>query len=94
MSMEKRADRMEINTEELFLYSSTDIEDILGKAQALSPHALIIDLIQTVQLMGVTGSAGGIYQVKECTAALLRFAKKTDIPDYSHMMTLHFQNLY
>ncbi|KAL7605175.1 hypothetical protein Lser_V15G18006 [Lactuca serriola] len=75
-----RADRMEINTEELFLYSSTDIEDILGKAQALSPRALIIDSIQTVQLMGVTGSAGGIYQVKECTAALLRFAKKTDIP--------------
>ncbi|KAL8256713.1 hypothetical protein R6Q59_028754 [Mikania micrantha] len=75
-----RADRMEINTDELFLYSSTDIEDILGKAQALSPRALIIDSIQTVHLMGVTGSAGGIYQVKECTAALLRFAKKTDIP--------------
>ncbi|KAL4583774.1 hypothetical protein LXL04_008357 [Taraxacum kok-saghyz] len=75
-----RADRMEINTEELFLYSSTDIEDILGKAQVLSPRALIIDSIQTVHLMGVTGSAGGIYQVKECTAALLRFAKKTDIP--------------
>ncbi|CAI9265809.1 unnamed protein product [Lactuca saligna] len=54
-----RADRMEIDTEELFLYSSTDIEDILEKAQALSPRALIIDSIQTVQLMGVTGSAGG-----------------------------------
>ncbi|XP_076926762.1 uncharacterized protein LOC143590050 [Bidens hawaiensis] len=75
-----RADRMEINAEELFLYSSTDIEDILVKAQELSPRALIIDSIQTVHLAGVTGSAGGIYQVKECTAALLRFAKKTDVP--------------
>ncbi|KAI3761604.1 hypothetical protein L1987_52024 [Smallanthus sonchifolius] len=75
-----RADRMEISTDELFLYSSTDIEDILGKAQALSLRALIIDSIQTVHLIGVTGSAGGIYQVRECTAALLRFAKKTDIP--------------
>ncbi|KAI3521464.1 hypothetical protein L1887_10932 [Cichorium endivia] len=75
-----RADRMEISTEELYLYSSTDIEDILAKAHLLSPRALIIDSIQTVQIMGVTGSAGGIYQVKECTAALLRFAKKTDIP--------------
>ncbi|MFS7936332.1 putative DNA repair protein RadA [Helianthus anomalus] len=75
-----RADRMEISTDELFLYSSTDIEDILVKAQALSPRALIIDSIQTVHLAGVTGSAGGIYQVKECTAALLRFAKKTDVP--------------
>ncbi|KAK9054731.1 hypothetical protein SSX86_025810 [Deinandra increscens subsp. villosa] len=75
-----RADRMDISTDELFLYSSTDIEDILGKAQVLSPRALIIDSIQTVHLVGVTGSAGGIYQVKECTAALLRFAKKTNVP--------------
>nr|XP_043617703.1 DNA repair protein RadA [Erigeron canadensis] len=75
-----RADRMDINTDELFLYSSTDIEDILGKAHGLSLRALIIDSIQTVQLTGVTGSAGGIYQVRECTAALLRFAKKTNVP--------------
>ncbi|GJR26470.1 ATP-dependent peptidase [Tanacetum coccineum] len=75
-----RADRMDISTDELFLYSSTDIEDILGKAKALSPRALIVDSIQTVHLMGVTGSAGGIYQVKECTAALLRFAKTTNVP--------------
>lgn len=33
------------------------------KAQTLSPRALVIDSIQTVHLMGVTGSAGGIYQV-------------------------------
>lgn len=75
-----RADRMDISTEELFLYSSTDIEDILTKAQALSPRALVIDSIQTVHLVGVTGSAGGIYQIKECTAALLRFAKQTGVP--------------
>ncbi|XP_052183049.1 uncharacterized protein LOC127795430 isoform X2 [Diospyros lotus] len=75
-----RADRMSICTEELFLYSSTDIEDILDKVQALSPRALIVDSIQTVYLMGVTGSAGGLSQVKECTSALLRYAKKTNIP--------------
>lgn len=40
-----RADRMDISTDELFLYSSTDIEDILGKAQVLSPRALIVDSI-------------------------------------------------
>ncbi|KAJ6963633.1 DNA repair protein RadA-like [Populus alba x Populus x berolinensis] len=75
-----RADRMEIGTEELYLYSSTDIEDILGKIQHLSPRALIIDSIQTVYLKGVAGSAGGLSQVKECTSALLRFAKTTNIP--------------
>eukprot|EP00258_Populus_trichocarpa_P033002 XP_024449021.1 uncharacterized protein LOC112326032 isoform X2 [Populus trichocarpa] len=71
---------MEIGTEELYLYSSTDIEDILGKIQHLSPRALIIDSIQTVYLKGVAGSAGGLSQVKECTSALLRFAKTTNIP--------------
>lgn len=75
-----RADRLSIEADELFLYSSTEIEDILGKIQALSPRVLIIDSIQTVYLEGVTGSAGGPSQVKECTSALLRFAKKTNIP--------------
>ncbi|XP_039161464.1 DNA repair protein RadA [Eucalyptus grandis] len=72
-----RADRLSIGTEELYLYSSTDIEK---KIQALSPRALIVDSIQTVYLKGVAGSAGGLSQVKECTSALLRFAKKTNIP--------------
>ncbi|CAN4089041.1 unnamed protein product [Withania somnifera] len=75
-----RADRMRIGTDELFLYASTDVEDILEKAQTLSLRALVIDSIQTVYLRGVTGSAGGLSQVKECTEALLRFAKKTNIP--------------
>ncbi|GAB4850357.1 hypothetical protein Ancab_029659 [Ancistrocladus abbreviatus] len=75
-----RADRMGIETEQLFLYSSTDVEDILGQIQRLSPRALVVDSIQTVYLKGVTGDPGGMSQVKECTSALLRFAKKTNIP--------------
>uniref|UniRef100_A0A7N0ZW17 RecA family profile 1 domain-containing protein n=1 Tax=Kalanchoe fedtschenkoi TaxID=63787 RepID=A0A7N0ZW17_KALFE len=75
-----RADRMMIDTEHLYVYSSTDVEDILDKIQALSPRALIVDSIQTVYLKEVTGSAGGLAQVKECTSALLRFAKKTNVP--------------
>ncbi|XP_004235636.1 uncharacterized protein [Solanum lycopersicum] len=75
-----RADRMRIGTDELFLYASTDVEDILEKTQTLPLRALVIDSIQTVYLRGVTGSAGGLSQVKECTEVLLRFAKKTNIP--------------
>ncbi|GFP86995.1 DNA repair protein rada homolog [Phtheirospermum japonicum] len=77
--MANRADRLCIRTDELFLHSNTDIEDILEQAQPLSPRVLIIHSIQTVYLNGVTGSAGGPTQVKECTSALLRFAKKTNI---------------
>uniref|UniRef100_A0A1J3K4B2 DNA repair protein RadA-like protein n=1 Tax=Noccaea caerulescens TaxID=107243 RepID=A0A1J3K4B2_NOCCA len=75
-----RADRMKIETDELYLFSSSDLQDILRKAHRLSPRALIIDSIQTVYLKEVTGSAGGLTQVKECTSTLLRFAKKSNVP--------------
>ncbi|KAK7389595.1 hypothetical protein VNO78_24764 [Psophocarpus tetragonolobus] len=74
-----RADRLRIESD-IYLYSSNDVEDILKKVQYLSPGALIVDSIQTVYLKGLMGSPGGIMQVKECTSALLRFAKKTNIP--------------
>ncbi|KAK7381710.1 hypothetical protein VNO80_00257 [Phaseolus coccineus] len=74
-----RADRLRIQSD-IYLYSSNDVEDILKKVQHLSPGALIVDSIQTVYLKGIMGSPGGIMQVKECTSALLRFAKKTSIP--------------
>ncbi|XVF74486.1 hypothetical protein PTKIN_Ptkin13bG0114200 [Pterospermum kingtungense] len=75
-----RAARMNIKANKLYLYSGTDIEDILVKIQPLSPRALIVDSVQTVYLKDVTGTAGGLSQVRECTSALLRFAKKTNIP--------------
>ncbi|TVU12581.1 hypothetical protein EJB05_46232 [Eragrostis curvula] len=75
-----RASRMGITSKNLYLYSGTDIEDILDKIQTLSPRALIIDSIQTVYVTSFAGSAGNLTQVKECTSALLRFAKMTNIP--------------
>ncbi|XP_022715059.1 uncharacterized protein LOC111274578 isoform X2 [Durio zibethinus] len=75
-----RADRMKIGANELYLYSGTDIEDILVKIRPRSPRAVVVDSIQTVYLKEVIGSAGGLSQVRECTSALLRFAKKTNIP--------------
>ncbi|KAK8484795.1 hypothetical protein V6N13_023844 [Hibiscus sabdariffa] len=80
IQISSRAERMKIGANELYLYAGTDIEDILVKIQPLSPRVLIVDSIQTVYLKEVTGSAGGLSQVRECTSALLRFAKKTNIP--------------
>ncbi|GLJ29548.1 hypothetical protein SUGI_0582810 [Cryptomeria japonica] len=75
-----RGARMNIESNQLHLYSSTDIEDILDKVQKLRPRAVIVDSIQTVYLREITGSAGSVSQVKECATALLRFAKSTHIP--------------
>ncbi|KAL2332324.1 hypothetical protein Fmac_019905 [Flemingia macrophylla] len=73
-----RADRLGIQSN-IYLYSSTDIEDLLMKTHRLSPRALVVDSIQTVYLKTVVGSAGAVTQVRECTAALMRFAKTTNI---------------
>ncbi|XLS97854.1 hypothetical protein HN51_040589 [Arachis hypogaea] len=42
-----RAERLRIKSD-IYLYSSTDIEDILKKAQLLSPRAMVVDSIQTL----------------------------------------------
>ncbi|KAK7325144.1 hypothetical protein VNO77_29254 [Canavalia gladiata] len=73
-----RADRLGIKSN-IYLYSSTDIEDILKKAHRLSSRALVVDSIQTVGLKSIVGSAGSPGQVKECATALMRFAKMTNI---------------
>lgn len=75
-----RADRTRIMSEDLYLYSSTDVEDILDNALDLAPAALIVDSIQTVYQRDIIGSAGNVSQVKECTLKLLHFAKETNIP--------------
>ncbi|XP_022873784.1 uncharacterized protein LOC111392639 [Olea europaea var. sylvestris] len=64
----------------LFSSCCLPCQDILNQAQVLSPRAVVIDSIQTVYLREATGNAGSHVQVKECTSALLRFAKKTNIP--------------
>jgi len=38
---------------------------------------LVVDSIQTVQSASAAGSAGGVAQLRECTAELVRFAKST-----------------
>ncbi|KAK8955521.1 hypothetical protein KSP40_PGU007897 [Platanthera guangdongensis] len=75
-----RAERLRITSENLYLYSSTEVEDILDKVQNLCPAALIVDSIHTIYLRDVIGSAGNIAQVKECTLKLLHFAKQTSVP--------------
>jgi len=47
--------------------------------QSLS-HLVIIDSVQTLWTENLTGTAGSVGQVRECSNMLLTFAKKTNIP--------------
>jgi DNA repair protein RadA/Sms len=55
--------------------TDTDLESVMARARDESVKLLIVDSIQTVQLAAVGTAAGAITQLKECTAALVRFAK-------------------
>lgn len=60
--------------------AETLLENILKEAGEVAPQLLIIDSIQTIYSQNIESSAGSVSQVRECAAALLRFAKETGTP--------------
>lgn len=72
-----RAHRMQLPADELALLAETDVDRILAIASERQPNVLVIDSIQTMQLMSVTSAAGSVVQVREAAAALTRYAKQT-----------------
>jgi len=75
-----RADRLGIKNEGCFIYTETNVQNILKEASKLSPSMVIIDSIQTLTSPYIESTPGSISQVKECTGELQRFAKETNIP--------------
>lgn len=75
-----RAERMGIDSDGIYLYSATRLENILEAVTRLKPSALVVDSIQTVFLEDATGSPGSVAQVRECATALLHAAKTTGMP--------------
>jgi DNA repair protein RadA/Sms len=65
-------------SDELLLFAETDLDAILGALESLRPRALVIDSIQTMALPQVESPAGSVTQVRDCAAALMAFAKRTD----------------
>ncbi|WP_096156017.1 MULTISPECIES: DNA repair protein RadA [Bacillus] len=74
-----RADRLEVNADELFVLSETDFDLIAKAVEEVQPTLLIVDSIQTVYHPAVTSAPGSVSQVRECTAELMRIAKTKNI---------------
>lgn len=72
-----RARRLALAAEKLVLAAETDLEAVLELARERKAGLLVVDSIQTVQLGRVEASPGGVTQLKECTAELVRFAKSS-----------------
>jgi DNA repair protein RadA/Sms len=74
-----RADRTSAVHDELFLAAETDLGAILSHVEAVRPQLLVVDSVQTIGASGVEGVPGGVTQVKEVAAALVRVAKTQNI---------------
>lgn len=75
-----RAARLGGDDKQCFVLSETILENIISQAKECSPDLLIVDSIQTIYSQYLDSSAGSVSQVRECAAALLRYAKESNTP--------------
>lgn len=74
-----RANRLNIDFDNLYIQPETNIEDIKRGIDAISPEVVIIDSIQAVYTPGITSSPGSVSQVRECCSALMALAKTSGV---------------
>jgi len=70
-----RADRTSAVHDELYLAAETDLGAVLTHIEEVRPRLVVVDSVQTIGASGVEGVPGGVTQVKEVAAALVRVAK-------------------
>ncbi len=73
-----RAQRLELPTANLKMLAETDVEAIIATADSIKPKLLVVDSIQVMQLADITSAPGSVSQVRECAAALVRYAKQSN----------------
>ncbi|MFH1122483.1 MAG: DNA repair protein RadA [Pseudomonadota bacterium] len=77
-----RAERLSICSENLYLLTGTCLEELFERIEALQPRLLVVDSIQTVYTDTLPSAPGSVGQVREVSARLLNWAKKTGVPTF------------
>ena len=75
-----RAQRTGALKDTLFLAAESDLDVVFGHVEQLKPSLLIVDSVQTMHTETVESSPGSVTQIRECAAALLKFAKDQGVP--------------
>ena len=71
-----RAKRLNLPADDLGIVAETDVERLVTLWHELTPELLVIDSIQVMHVPEVESSPGGVAQVRESAAALIRVAKE------------------
>jgi DNA repair protein RadA/Sms len=75
-----RAKRLKDSNPKCYIYSETELENILVQAENLQPGLIVVDSIQTISTGILESSAGSVSQVRECAAQLLKYSKISGVP--------------
>ena len=74
-----RAKRLQVESENLYVLSETNLGDVLECVNEEQPEVLIVDSIQTLYNEELNSPAGSVGQVKDCTMKLMQLAKEGNI---------------
>ena len=74
-----RADRLEINNDDILFLGETDIDIVNQAIIDINPKLVIIDSIQTMYSEEITAAAGSVSQVREITSQVMRVCKSRAI---------------
>jgi DNA repair protein RadA/Sms len=72
-----RARRLNLPQTSLRLLAETQVESIIHTANQHKPQVVVIDSIQTIYTETLQSAPGGVSQVRESAAQLVRYAKQT-----------------
>ena len=77
-----RAERIGKNKdmENLFIFSTGDIDLAIASCEKIAPDIVIVDSIQTMSSQSFPGFAGSLPQVRHATSRLVSYAKKKGTP--------------
>ncbi len=77
-----RADRLSHASDAggTLLLCETRLEKVFAHVKDVRPELLVVDSIQTMSVEGVESSPGSVTQIRECAAALLKYAKESGVP--------------
>lgn len=73
-----RAERLNLEKDNIRLLSSVSLEEILSTLQSIKPKLVIVDSIQTLASEQLNSAAGSVSQVRECAGQLVQFAKNSN----------------
>ncbi len=75
-----RAERIKPVSENCYILTETQTQNIFRIIADLDPDIVVIDSIQTLHTDSIDSTPGSISQIRESTAELIKFAKETGVP--------------